>query len=213
MPLARYKNLAAERKEAILRAAAHEFAEKGYERASLNRMIKEAGLSKGTFYYYFEDKADLFVTVLRGKLPWEVWLSESGLLGSDDETSFWRCLRALDLRKYAYLGQYSDIARLVDTAHDLTASHFDNPSLADYVAEREAETRRVIEHGRRVGAVRGDLPLQLLLNLWAGIARSLSEWIFKDWHVLSQVERSQRGDIAFETVQRVIGVAGQEVAA
>ena len=213
MPLARYKNLASERKEAILRAAAHEFAEKGYERASLNRMIKEAGLSKGTFYYYFEDKTDLFVTVLRGKLPSEVWLSESGLLGSDDETSFWRCLRALDLRKYAYLGQYSDIARLVDTAHDLTASQFDNASLADYVAERDAEICRIIEHGRRVGAVRGDLPLQLLLSLWAGIARSLSEWIFKDWHVLSQVERSQRGDIAFETVQRVIGIAGQEVKA
>ena len=213
MPLARYKNLAAERKEAILRAAAHEFAEKGYERASLNRMIKEAGLSKGTFYYYFEDKTDLFVTVLRGKLPWEVWLSESRLLDSDDETSFWRCLRALDLCKYAYLGQYADIARLVDTAHGLSASHFDNASLADYVAEREAETRRVIEHGRKVGAVRGDLPLQLLLNLWAGIARSLSEWIFKDWDVLSQVERTQRGDIAFETVQRVIGIAGQEVTA
>ena len=211
MPLARYKNLAAERKEAILRAAAHEFAEKGYERASLNRMIKEAGLSKGTFYYYFEDKADLFVTVLRGKLPWETWLSESRLLDSDDALSFWRSLRALDLRKYTYLGQYADIARLVDAAHGLSASHFDNVSLADYFAEREAETRRVIEHGRKVGAVRSDLPLQLSLNLWTGIARSLSEWIFEDWDVLSQVERTQRGDVAFETVQRVIGIAGQEV--
>ena len=157
MPLARYKNLAVERKEAILRAAAHEFAEKGYERASLNRMIKEAGLSKGTFYYYFEDKADLFVTVLRGKLPWETWLSESRLLNSDDALSFWRSLRALDLRKYTYLGQYADIARLVDAAHGLSASHFDNASLADYFQEREAETRRVIEHGRKVGAVRSDL--------------------------------------------------------
>ena len=53
MPLARYKNLAAERKEAILRAAAHEFAEKGYERASLNRMIKEAGLSERNLLLLF----------------------------------------------------------------------------------------------------------------------------------------------------------------
>ena len=58
-----------------------------------------------------------------------------------------------------------------------------------------------------------DLPLQLLLNLWTGIARSLSEWIFKDWDVLSQMERTQRGDVAFETLQRVIGIAGQEVPA
>ena len=213
MPLARYKNLAVERKEAILRAAAHEFAEKGYERASLNRMIKEAGLSKGTFYYYFEDKADLFVTVLRGKLPWETWLSESRLLDSDDASSFWRCLRALELRKYTYLGQYPDIARLVDAAFGLTASHFDNASLADYLQERMVEIRGMIDHGRRVGAVRRDLPLELLLNLWEGIARSLSEWIFKDWDVLSQAERAHRGDVALETLRRVVGVIGEESAA
>ena len=42
----------------------------------------------------------------------------------------------------------ADIARLVDTAHDLTASHFDNASFTDYFAEQEAEICRVIEHGR-----------------------------------------------------------------
>ena len=153
------------------------------------------------------------MTVLRGKLPWEVWLSESGLLGSDDETSFWRCLRALDLRKYAYLGQYSDIARLVDTAHDLTASI--STTRHSLITLQNGKPRFVgsLSMDAGVGAVRGDLPLQLLLNLWAGIARSLSEWIFKDWDVLSQMERTQRGDIAFETVQRVIGIAGQEVTA
>ena len=61
--------------------------------------------------------------------------------------------------------------------------------------------------------MRADLPLQLLLKSLTGIARSLSEWIFNDWDVLSQMERSQRDDVAFETLQRVIGIAGQEVKA
>lgn len=213
MPLARYKNLAAERKEAILRAAAHEFADKGYERASLNRMIKDAGLSKGSFYYYFEDKADLFVTVLRVKLPSEAWLSESGVLGSEDETAFWRCLCELELRKYTYLGQYPDIARLVDALGSLTSVHFENASFALYLEERESDIRGIIEHGREVGAVRRDLPLELLLNLWEGIARSLNEWIFKDWDVLSQAERAHRGDVALATLRRVLGVLGEESAA
>ena len=211
MPLARYKNLAVERKQAILRAAEHEFAEKGYERASLNRMIKDAGLSKGTFYYYFEDKADLFVTVLRVKLPWEAWVSESGLLAAAEPDAFWGSLEGLEKQKYAYLGQYPSIARLSEALAGLSASHFENASLAAYAKERLTEARGIVEHGRRIEAVRRDLPMQLLLNLWTGIARSLSEWIFEDWEALSQMEREQRAKIAFETLQRVIGVSGQGV--
>ena len=203
MPLARYKNLAAERKEAILRAAAHEFAEKGYERASLNRMISEAGLSKGTFYYYFEDKADLFVTVLREKLPSETWMAEIGLMETAGPEAFWKALKELEFRKYAYLGQYPEVARLAEAAQGLTASHFENASLAVYAEERVAEVRSIFDFGRSIDAVRSDLPMPLLLTLWTGLERSLSEWIFQDWEVLSQLERQQRGDVAVDTFRRV----------
>ena len=184
---------------------------RGYERASLNRMIKDAGLSKGTFYYYFEDKADLFVTVLRVKLPWEAWVSESGLLAAAEPDAFWGSLEGLEKQKYAYLGQYPSIARLSEALAGLSDSHFENASLAAYAKERLTEARGIVEHGRRIEAVRRDLPMQLLLNLWTGIARSLSEWIFEDWEALSQMEREQRAKIAFETLQRVIGVSGQGV--
>ena len=210
MPLARYKNLAAERKDAILRAAAHEFAEKGYERASLNRMIKEAGLSKGTFYYYFEDKADLFVTVLRVKLPWEAWSEEAGLMETSDLVTFWEAFKALEVRKYAYLGEYPDIARLAKALGTLTDSHYENASLKDYLDDRGAGLRGVLGHGRRVGAIRSDVPMQLLLSLSEGIGRSLNEWIFEDWDVLSQVERTERGEVALETIRRVLSVSGGE---
>ena len=212
MPLARYKNLAAERKEAILRSAAHEFADKGYERASLNRMISEAGLSKGTFYYYFEDKADLFVTVLRVKLPSETWIEESGLMETAEPEAFWRALKALEVRKYAYLGRYPAVARLAAAAGGLTASHLENESLAAYVEERVTEVRTTFEHGRRLEAVRSDLPMPLLLKLWMGIGRSLGEWIFEDWELLSQIERAERGDVALKTLRRVVGPSSQEVA-
>lgn len=213
MPLARYKNLAAERKQAILRAAEHEFAEKGFEGASLNRMIAEAGISKGSFYYYFEDKADLFVTVLRVKLPSAAWISEAGLFDASEPEAFWRSLKALELRKYGYLGAYPSVARLAEALASLAASYSENASLETYVQERVGEIRAIFEHGRTLGAVRSDLPMPLLLNLWTGIARSLSEWIFQDWEVLSQIEREQRGDVALETLRRVVGVSSQEVAA
>ena len=50
----------ANNKEKLLIAAREEFAANGYKAASVNRIIAETGLSKGTFYHYFADKRALY---------------------------------------------------------------------------------------------------------------------------------------------------------
>lgn len=50
-----------ERKDELIEAALDEFTTKSYENASLNKIIKNAGISKGTFYYHFEDKKALYL--------------------------------------------------------------------------------------------------------------------------------------------------------
>ena len=47
------------------RAALDEFAAHGFHDASLNRIIEAAGISKGSMYYYFDGKEDLFAHVTR----------------------------------------------------------------------------------------------------------------------------------------------------
>lgn len=54
-----------DRREELLEAAMNEFAVKSYDEASLNNIIKNAGISKGTFYYHFRDKQDLYLTLLQ----------------------------------------------------------------------------------------------------------------------------------------------------
>lgn len=53
-----------ERKEELIDAALEEFAANRYEAASLNTIIKSAGISKGTFYYHFADKQALYLYLL-----------------------------------------------------------------------------------------------------------------------------------------------------
>lgn len=65
MPTEKIKNLANEKMDSILRAAVREFADFAYDDASYNRIIKKAGLGKGTMYYYFKSKEDLFVTIVK----------------------------------------------------------------------------------------------------------------------------------------------------
>lgn len=49
-----------EKQKRILKAAYQEFAEQGYENASTNRIVKEAGIGKGMLFYYFNSKKELF---------------------------------------------------------------------------------------------------------------------------------------------------------
>lgn len=53
-------NLPVDRRDAIVAVAATEFVERGFERASMNRIIATTGVSKGSMYHFFESKAELF---------------------------------------------------------------------------------------------------------------------------------------------------------
>lgn len=44
----------------LLKAALNVFSRRGYERATIDEIVHEAGFSKGAFYVHFESKEDLF---------------------------------------------------------------------------------------------------------------------------------------------------------
>jgi len=64
MPKQTFLNLPEEKREIIMNAAIEEFAEYGLENASTNRIVKNSGIAKGSFYQYFEDKQDVFMHLL-----------------------------------------------------------------------------------------------------------------------------------------------------
>ncbi|NFU44770.1 TetR/AcrR family transcriptional regulator [Clostridium sporogenes] len=57
------KNIPEDKKEAILKAALEEFATRGYEKASTNKIVEKAGVSKGLLFHYFGNKKGLFIYV------------------------------------------------------------------------------------------------------------------------------------------------------
>ena len=65
MPTERFLKLKEEKKRRILDAAFREFSRVPFREASINRIIKDAEISRGSFYTYFEDKTDLLQILLR----------------------------------------------------------------------------------------------------------------------------------------------------
>lgn len=60
-----FNNVEPTKQKRIIDAALKEFAEKGFDDASTNKIVKEAGIGKGMLFYYFMNKLSLFHYLVR----------------------------------------------------------------------------------------------------------------------------------------------------
>lgn len=183
----RFANLDPERRTQILRAAAEEFAAHGYAQASYNRIIEHAGSSKGAMYYYFEDKADLYVTVLRDCLArFQAFLGP--LPTVDSAEGFWTATEAMFVRGMHF---YEVDPTAVGLTRSLTASvaHGDTAApLAELRAFTAAWMRGLVEVGQALGAIRTDLPVDLLLTVAVSVSDGIDLWLARHIDHLSVPE-------------------------
>ena len=204
MPRPRFDNLDEARRRELLVGAAVELAEHGYEGASLNRIIRGAGLSKGAFYYYFDDKADLLETVARFAI--DELTADAALdldFGSCDRDSFWPTVegwfhdlmaRFREVPWAAGLGQLIYHPPPVDGVHDLVARHF---------AAARAWLDALLRHGRGVGAVRDDLPVELLLRMVMAAMEAGDAWFVDHWSELEPDRRDELAGLTFDVARRM----------
>ena len=83
MPTERFLRLSLEKQDRIMAASEREFSEHPMESISINRIIRDAGISRGSFYTYFLDKRDVFMYILERRKQREAelikaWLLENG---------------------------------------------------------------------------------------------------------------------------------------
>lgn len=64
MPKQTFFNLEEAKKKRIITAALKEFAAYPYLKTSINRIIEQADISKGSFYQYFQNKKDLYKYII-----------------------------------------------------------------------------------------------------------------------------------------------------
>jgi len=133
MPKQTFFNLPDEKRNAILDLAIEEFAENDYKNASISRIVNRAGIAKGSFYQYFEDKKDLYLYLID--------------LSAQEKTN----MLAENQPPDNNMDVFSYISWLLRTGLDF---EFSNPKLAQIGyraiygdAPLPTETREVIEEG------------------------------------------------------------------
>ena len=103
MPKQTFFNLPDEKRERIIQCAVAEFAQKGYRQASISQMVQEAGIAKGSFYQYFEDKDDLFLHIVvtqLGSIKLGAFERESAHLTEMNVSEFFRHVGKVQLKEF-----------------------------------------------------------------------------------------------------------------
>jgi AcrR family transcriptional regulator len=208
MPRPRFQRLPPERRAQILESAARHFAEHGYDRASLNRILADCAVSKGAAYYYFDDKADLFATVVEEAVRVGID-AEDFRLDDVDSASFWPWVRGLYVRQLLAYREHPHLWRVVKSATDAVAHERDGARIAERLAPLVAMMTELAQRALTLGVLRTDLPLDLLISMIGGLDDALDRWFLAHPNAIEPPDGGPIVAAAFESLRQL--AAPQEV--
>lgn len=169
---AKFYSLPPEKRERIINAAIGEFARVGYEKASTNAMVKEAEISKGSLFNYFNSKKELYLFLLE-YIEAEVINKIYDEIDYQQRDLFER-LREIGLIKFRIMNKYPQVFDFLDTVAREESS--------EIKPEIESAKKAVIENAfQRIyenidwGKFRDDIDLKKTIDIINWTMLSFSE--------------------------------------
>jgi AcrR family transcriptional regulator len=204
MPRPRFQKLSDARRTALLEAAAQEFGAHGFERASINRILEHAGVSKGAAYYYFDDKVDLFLTVVRYYMS-QLEIQVQDLPEKVTAETFWPAIT--DMYRHAFIRsrELPWAFGVWKAAGEIFRSGpADNP-LACFAQDWLDVFIRLFRRGQALGAIRSDLPDELLMSWVRAIDDAHDQWMLTHWDELDAEAMSAAAERMVDALRRLVG--------
>lgn len=168
--------LSPNRDASLTRVAAETFL-RGYDAASLNQIIRDAGMAKSSFYHYFANKRalhDHVVTSLIARVGKYLQLPTAESLTAE---TFWPSLYRLSTQLGEAATAHPETMLLARLFHQPQASPGGECALERFRSELRLQAGRLIGRGQDLGVVRDDLPTDLVTELAIGLALAVDRWV------------------------------------
>lgn len=165
---------AGEKYDAIVRAAIHVFATHGYHNAQVAKIAREANVADGTIYLYFENKADVLISVFQetmGSFVEELKARLAGIGSAEEKLS--HIIRS----HFERLAQDVDLAIVTQIElrqSDPAIRSGLSPILKAYLDVID----EVIEEGKRTGAFRPEVVTHVARKMIFGtLDETVTSWV------------------------------------
>jgi len=178
MPKETFFNLAEDKKDRVIDAAINEFSTRSYHKARITAIADNAGIAKGSFYQYFENKKDLFKYIIELTVNKKFEYINHDMLINKDKYSFFQLLREIYLSGIRFA---KDNPRLVSVGNIL----INNEDLQREIWGEQADKNsnfyhQLLEDGLRKGELDPEIDVDLISVLLNGLNFSLIDIIYKD---------------------------------
>ncbi|WP_329130325.1 TetR/AcrR family transcriptional regulator [Streptomyces sp. NBC_01476] len=184
--------------ERLLAEATRLFAERGYDRTSVQEIVEAAGVTKGALYHYFGSKDDLLHEI------------------------YGRVLRLQTERLDVIAARTTDVRdRLAEAAADVVVTSIQNlddtkiffRSMHQLAPEKQKEVRAerrryherfraLIEEGQRDGYFRPDLHPDLVVDFFFGSVHHLGTWYHADGPLPADAVAAEFSDLLLHSVRQ-----------
>lgn len=122
----KFFELKKEKQDRMINAALKVFALQGYKHASTDDIVKEAGISKGLLFHYFESKLGVYEFIYEYSVRYMVL--ELGTMVSRSETNLFEVMKQVEfarmnaMREYPHMQQFLNRAMSEDVGEVLLAT-------------------------------------------------------------------------------------------
>lgn len=186
MPTTTFENLSEEKRECILQAAIAEFAERRFSDASINRIVKAAGISRGSFYQYFKDKEDLYMLIIERISKEKLEVFANHLPPKPDATFFEAGVAAIPavLEWVARCPQYNQIG--------MRMAQDDSAFIQRVMRQMQGSPHSVLQYLRQdqqKGLVRKNVDLELVLQMSMTMVASMLHEYYQEGGTEAALER------------------------
>jgi len=175
MPKDTFFNLREAKRALICRAAMAEFATHPFEQASINRIVATAGIAKGSFYQYFENKQDLYLYLLR-RIAEEKLAYLTPILRNPEERDFFTLLRELYLAGLRFAVEHRQYAELSQRLLASKGTPIYDQAMSEHLPLAYQVIETLLEDAIRKGQVRADIDISLFAFLIASLNNSVVEY-------------------------------------
>jgi AcrR family transcriptional regulator len=204
MPYSRFHKLPLEKRVQLLDIAAQEFAKNGFEDASVNRILEHAHMSKGAAYYYFEDKVDLFCTVIQYAMERLQLINTQLNVATLTPETFWPTLaeghRQPLLRSFEQPWLFASLR----AAGRLSPTALKKEPLASIAQQIVAYAMSFIARGQELGLIRDDVAGELLFDWIAALDSASDLWLLEHWEQLDREAIAKISDQTVDAMRRVL---------
>jgi len=155
-----------ESRQKIMQAAFEAFAEKGYSQTSMDDIVKRSGLSKGTLYWHFKNKQELFLATI--EMVMKEWDEQLALLADAGGSSEERIRDCFSQIAAIFADSKNLIGLMVDAffqSYQMEEAQF---IMKDIYARFIGHIERIIQQGMDNGEFRAVDPHMAAVSLMAG---------------------------------------------